>query len=159
MFKFVPRFQDRRMHLLHRIPQLDAKPTQNIPLPRVILCIDPRLHLLVIDDAHAETTLCLRGVKRRARFFDLSEELLPVGERVAKSVEDVFGFEVPKGLELEPFGNVVFQLLDLEFNEPEWPFKGVVGKVCQLCKCAGQRERQGQTSIVDPREKCTSFQS
>ena len=121
MFELVPRLQDRRMHLLHRIAQLDPEPTQNVPLPRVVLGVHPRLHLLVIDDAHAETALRLRRVERRARFFDFGEELLPVCERVAEAVEDVFGFEIPKGLELQPFGDVVFQLLDLEFDERERP--------------------------------------
>jgi len=35
------------MHLLHCIPQLDPKPTQNIPLPRIILGVHPRLYLFV----------------------------------------------------------------------------------------------------------------
>lgn len=66
-------------------------------------------------------------------------------ERVSKSVEDVFGFEVPKGLELKPFGDVVFQLLDLELDEGEWSLQGIVRKVCQLYKCVCQQDRQAPT--------------
>ena len=100
MFEFVPRLQDRRVHLLHRVPQLDTEPTQNVPLPRVVLGVHPRLHLLVIHDANPETALRLRGVKRRPRLFDFGKQLLPVCERISESVEDVFGFKVPERLEL-----------------------------------------------------------
>jgi hypothetical protein len=55
-----------------------------------------------------------------------------VGERVAEAVEDVFRFEVPEGLELEPFGDVVFELLDFSFDELEGLFEGVVIKVGEL---------------------------
>lgn len=120
MFELVPRLQDRRMHFLHRVAQLDTKPTQNVPLPRIILGVHPRLHLFVINDADAKTALRLRRIKRRARFLNLGEELLPVRKRVSKSIEDVLGFEVPERLELQPFGDVVFQLLDLEFDEGKW---------------------------------------
>ena len=109
MLELIPRLQNRRMHLLHRIPQLDAKPTQYIPLPRIVLGVHPRLHLFIVHHTHPKAALRLRRVECRARFLDLGEELLPVCERVAEAVEDVFGFEVPEGLELEPFGDVVFQ--------------------------------------------------
>lgn len=39
-----------------------------------------------------------------------------MGEGVSEFVEYVFGFEVPEGLELEPFGDVVFELLDFGFD-------------------------------------------
>ena len=73
VFELVPRLEDRRVHLLHRIAQLDTEPAQNVPLPRVVLGVHPRLHLLIIDHAHAETALRLRRVKRRSRLLDLGE--------------------------------------------------------------------------------------
>ena len=45
----------------------------------------------------------------------------------AEVVEDVFGFEVPEGLELEPFAKVVTELLEFDFNERKWLFEGVIG--------------------------------
>lgn len=120
------------MHLLHRVPQLHPKPAQNIPLPSIILRVHPRLHLLVIDHADAERFLRLRGIERRARLLDLGEELLPVRERVSEAVEDVFGFEVPEGLELEPLVDVVSEVLDFGLDEGEWPGEGVVGELCDL---------------------------
>ena len=33
MFQIIPRLQYRRMHLLHRVPQLHSKPTEDISLP------------------------------------------------------------------------------------------------------------------------------
>ena len=110
------------MHLLHRIPQLHPKPAQDIPLPRIVLRVHPRLHLLVVDHAHPERLLRLGRVECRARFFDLGQELLPVREVLAEAVEDVFGFEVPEGLELEPFADVVAELLDFGLDQGEWPF-------------------------------------
>ena len=53
-------------------------------------------------------------------------------EIFAEAVEDVFGFEVPEGLELKPFADVVAELLDFDFDEREWSFEGVIGEVCQL---------------------------
>ena len=50
-------------------------------------------------------------------------------EIFAEAVEDVFGFEVPEGLE---FGNVVSEVLHFDFDEGEWSFEGVIGEVCQL---------------------------
>ena len=78
MLELVPGLENRCMHLLHRDAQLGSKPVHNIPLPRIVLGIDPRLDLLVVDDAHAEALLGLRGVERRASFLDLREKLLPV---------------------------------------------------------------------------------
>lgn len=53
-------------------------------------------------------------------------------KRVAEAVEDVFGFEIPERLELEPFGDVVFELLDFGFNKLEGFFKGIIGETCEL---------------------------
>jgi hypothetical protein len=64
-----------------------------------------------------------------------------VGERVAEAVEDVFGFEVPEGLELEPFGNVGLEGLDFELDEGEGPLEGVVLEVCEL---------DDRTSVIYP---------
>jgi hypothetical protein len=107
VFEVIARLEDRSVHFLHRITELDAKPRQNVSLPRVVPCVDPRLDLFVIDHADAKLLLRLRRVERRARALDLRQELLPVRERVAQPVEDVFGLEVPEGLELQPFGHVV----------------------------------------------------
>lgn len=100
MLEVVPRLENRRMHLLHRHAQLRPKPIHNVPLPRIVLGIDPRLDLLIVDDTHAEALLRLGRVERRSSFLDLSQELLPVRERVSEAVEHVFGFKVPKRLEL-----------------------------------------------------------
>lgn len=97
------------MHLLHRIPELDAKTAEDIALPRVILSVDARLHLFVVDHAHAERFLRLGRVERRTRLLDLRQQLLPVRERVSESVEDVFCLKVPERLELQPFSDVVLE--------------------------------------------------
>jgi hypothetical protein len=107
VFEVIARLEDRSVHFLHRITELDAKPGQNVSLPCVVPCVDARLDLFVIDDADAKLLLRLRRVERRARALDLRQELLPVRERVAQPVEDVFGLEIPEGLELQPFGHVV----------------------------------------------------
>lgn len=96
MFELIPRLQDRRVHLLHGVAQLDTKSAQNVSLPRVVLGVHPCLHLFVVDDANAETALRLRGVERRSCFLDFGEELLPMCKRVSESVEDVFSFKVPE---------------------------------------------------------------
>jgi hypothetical protein len=116
MLQIIPRLQDTRMHLLHHIPQLDSKPTQDIPLPSIVLGIHPALHLLVINHTDTKALPSLRRVECQTSLFDLGEKLLPVGERVAEAVEDVFGFEVSEGLELEPFGNVGLEGLDFELD-------------------------------------------
>ena len=103
-------FREPNMHLRHHMPQLDPKPTQYIPLPRVIFRIHPRLHLLIINNEHAKRFLSIRRIKCQPRFLDFCEELLRVRERVPKAFEQVFRLEIPEGLKLEPFADVVFQL-------------------------------------------------
>jgi hypothetical protein len=55
-----------------------------------------------------------------------------VCEVFGEAIEDVFSFEIPEGLELEPFGDVVSEVLDFDFDEKEWSFESVVGEVGQL---------------------------
>ena len=50
-------------------------------------------------------------------------------EIFAEVIEHIFGFEVPEGLELEPFGNTVSEVLCFDFNWGEWSLKGTVGEV------------------------------
>ena len=50
MLQFVPRLQNLRMHLLHRIPELLPEPIRHIPLPCIVLGVHPRLDLLVVYD-------------------------------------------------------------------------------------------------------------
>ena len=52
---------------------------------------------------------------------------MPVCKIFTEAVEDVFGFEVPEGLELEPFAKVIAELLDFDFDERKWLFEGVIG--------------------------------
>jgi len=54
-----------------------------------------------------------------------------VCEIFAEAVEDVFGFEVQEGLGLEPFGDVVSEVLHFDFDHMKWFLKGVVGEVGQ----------------------------
>ena len=122
------------MHFLHRIPKLDAEPREDIALPRVIFGIDARLHLFIIDNAHPKLFLRFRRVERLARSLNLRQELLPVRERVAEPIEDVFGLEVPERLELQPFGDVVFQLLDFGLDEHEWSLQRIVSELGELTK-------------------------
>ena len=100
LLKLTARLRDLREHILHRISKLDAEPAENIALPCVILGVDPSLYLLIVDNACAKRVLRLGGIEGRASLLDLGEQLLPVRERVAKAVEDIFGFEIPEGLEL-----------------------------------------------------------
>ena len=123
LLEFTARLRDLREHILHRISKLDAEPAENIALPSVILGIDPSLHLLVVDNACAESVLRLGGIEGCTSLLNLCEQLLPVRERVAEAVEDVFGFEIPEGLELEPFADIVFELLDFVLDEDEWSFQ------------------------------------
>ena len=132
VFEVVPRLEDRRVHFLHRIAELDAESRQNVALPRVVLGVHARLHLLVIHDAHAKFLLRLRRVERRARTLDLGQELLPQRERVAQAIEHVFRLEVPQRLELQPFGDVVFQLLYFDLYEREWALQRIVRKAREL---------------------------
>ena len=90
MLEVVARLENRRMHFLHRITKFDAEPGQYIALPRVILGIHPRLHLLIVHDAHAKFFLRLRRVERRPCPLDLRQKLLPMRERVPESIEHVF---------------------------------------------------------------------
>lgn len=53
-------------------------------------------------------------------------------EGVSEAVEDVFGFEVPEGLELEPFVDVVSELLDFGLHKSERSGEGVIGELCDL---------------------------
>lgn len=80
------------MHFLHRIAKLDAEPRQYIALPRVILGVHPRLHLLIVHDAHAKFLLRLCRVERRPCTLNLRQKLLPMRERVPESIEYVFRF-------------------------------------------------------------------
>jgi len=120
------------MHLLHRYAQLSPEPIHNIPLPCIVLSINPRLYLLVVDDAHPEALLRLGSVERRASFLDFCEQLLPIRERVSEAVEDVFGFEIPERLELQPLGDVVLELLDLVLDQRERVLEGIIRKPCEL---------------------------
>jgi hypothetical protein len=52
-----------------------------------------------------------------------------VCEIFAEMVEEVFGFEVPEGLELEPFADVVSEVLYFDFDQGKQSLEGVVGKV------------------------------
>lgn len=83
------------MHLLHRVAKLDTEPTKDISLPCIVLRVDSGLHLFIVDHANPKGFLRFRRVEGGSRFLDLRKELLPVGERVTKPVEHVFGFEVP----------------------------------------------------------------
>lgn len=152
MLKLVPRLKNRRMHLFHRNAQLGPKPVHNISLPRIVLRVDPRLNLLVVDDAYAKALLRVRGIERRASFLNLYEELLPVCERVSETIEDVFGFEIPEGLELQPLGDVVLELLDLTLDQRKRSLKGIVRKSRQLSKteCQSETAVEGETFGLAP---------
>ena len=60
-------------------------------------------------------------------------------EVLAEAVEDVFGFEVPEGLELEPLRDVLLELLDFVLDEREWPLECRVGEAGQLHRIESQR--------------------
>ena len=122
MLKIIPRLEDRRVHLLHCITKLNTEPTQDIALPSIILGIHACLHLLIVNHTDTEVFLSFRSVEGRSSFLDLSKQLLPAGERIAKSVENVFGFEIPQGLELQPLRDILLQLLHLVLNEYERSF-------------------------------------
>jgi hypothetical protein len=141
MLEFIPGFENRRMNLLHRHAQLSSEPVHNIPLPRIILGINPRLDLFVVDYTHAEALLRLRSVERRPSLLDLSEQLLPIRKRVAEAVEHVFGFEIPEGLELQPLGYVLLKLLDLVLDQRKRMLEGIIREPRKLWE-ADQRERK-----------------
>ena len=155
MLELVPSFQNSRVHLFHRNAQLCAEPVHDIPLPRVVLGVHPRLDLFVVDDAHPEALLRLRRVERRPGLLDLGEQLLPVRERVSEAVEHVFGFEVPERLELQPLGHVLLQLLDLVLDQRKWMLEGVIGKPCKL-RDVSQGGHRAPLDCLLPM-KCTSF--
>jgi hypothetical protein len=133
MLQIIPRLQNAGMHFFHRIAQFHPKPTQDLPLPCIVLRVHPRLHLLVVHHTHAtERPLRLARVEGRPRLLDLSEQLLPKGETVPKSGVDGLGFKIPERLELKPFPDVGFELLDLLFDESEGPLKSVIRKLGEL---------------------------
>ena len=84
--------------------------------PRIIFRIHPCLHLLINNNTHPKRFLGIRCIKRRLRFLHFCKKLPPVRERVPEAVEHVFRLEIPEGLKLEPFADVVFDLLDVMFN-------------------------------------------
>jgi len=49
---------------------------------------------------------------------------LPELEVFAETIEDIFGFKIPEGLELEPFCDVVFEGLDFGFDEGKGASEG-----------------------------------
>lgn len=64
MLQIIPGFQNRRVHLLHRVPQFDPELIKNILLPLIVLGIHPSLHLLIINHAYAKRFLRLGSVER-----------------------------------------------------------------------------------------------
>jgi hypothetical protein len=108
--------------------------------------------LLVVDDAHAEALLRLRGVERRSSLLDFGEELLPIRERVSKTIEHVFGFEIPERLELQPLGDVVLELLNLVLDQPKRTLEGIIRKPRKLL---GVSPRMTQEHLPIPM-KCRS---
>ena len=125
------------MHLLHCVPQLDSKLTQYIPLPRITFRIRPRLHLLIINNAHPRRFLPL-DVSKVNRTFLISVRSCCPFARVPDAVEYVFGLEIPEGRELEPFADVVFELLDFMFDQGEGAIEGVVCETGQLKETSEQ---------------------
>ena len=132
MLQLVPRLQNRRMHLLHRVAELDTEATQDVALPGVVLGVDARLHLLVVDDAHAERLLRLRSVERGTRLLDLRKELLPMSEIFAETIKDVFRLQIPQRLELQPLRDVLLQFLYFVLNQIEGTLESGVREMCQL---------------------------
>lgn len=51
---------------------------------------------------------------------------------IAQPVEDVFGFKIPQRLELQPFADVFFELLNLVLNESEWALECCVREASKL---------------------------
>jgi len=43
---------------MYCIAQLDTEPAQNVPLPQILLGIDPRLDLLVASNAYSGSIEC-----------------------------------------------------------------------------------------------------
>jgi hypothetical protein len=115
MLQLDLRLQNRRgISFILSVPH--PKPTQNIsPSQIIILGIHPHLHLFVINHAHPERFLRL-GRRCYCQFARSSP----------RRVKDVFGFE---GLELEPFGDVVSEVLHLDFDQGKRSLEGVVGEM------------------------------
>jgi hypothetical protein len=132
VLQFVPRLEDRCMHLLHGISKLDAEPAQYIPLPRIVLGVDLRLDLFIINYADSKRALSVRVIERRSSLLDLGKQLLPIGQRVTQSIEDIFRLQVPQRLKLEPFSHIVFHLLDLGLDQCERSFERPVAKASEL---------------------------
>jgi len=88
--------------------------------------------MFIVDHAHTKATLGVRVVKRLSCAFDFGQELLPVGERVSESSKDVFSFKVPERLELEPFGDIIFDLLYLGLDQVERSNESGLVQVRQL---------------------------
>ena len=63
MLEVVAGLEDRGVHLLHRVAELDAEPAQDVALPGVVLCVYTCLNLFVVDDTDAKRLLRLRGVE------------------------------------------------------------------------------------------------
>ena len=125
------------MHLLHCVPQLDSKSTQYIPLPRITFRICPRLHLLIINNAHPKGFLPL-DLSNVNRAFLISVRSCCQFARVPDAVEYIFGLEIPEGRELQPFADVVFELLDFMFDQGEGAIEGVVWETGQLKETSEQ---------------------
>ena len=54
MLELVSGFGNGSVHLLHSISELYTKATEDVTLPSVVLGVDARLNLLVVDNANAE---------------------------------------------------------------------------------------------------------
>jgi hypothetical protein len=65
-------------------------------------------------------------------FLNFHEQLLPVCEIITEAIEDIFGFKVPEGLKLEPFADVVSEVLHFDFDKGKRSLEGVIEKMGQL---------------------------
>ena len=63
VLEIIPRLENRGMHLLHGVAELDAKSSENIALPRIVLRVHSGLHLFVVNDAYSERLLRIRCVE------------------------------------------------------------------------------------------------
>ena len=80
------------MHFLQRVSELHAESRHNVPLQRAVLGVHQHPLPLIIHDAHPEP-LCLRCVERSTRALNIRQKLLPMYERIAEVIEDVFRLE------------------------------------------------------------------
>lgn len=128
MLQLLPRFQNSRMHLLDRNAQLAPETTQNLLLPRVVLGVHARLHLLIVHHCRSEPLLRRGGVERRSCLLDLRQELLPVAQSIPQPRKHMLGLEVPERLEAEPFGDVLSQLMYLAFDQREGSCQRFIAK-------------------------------